>query len=95
MYRRRQKLRAMGNGLDLGGAYGPTIGRIKAQGGEKARLGVAVLMWISQSMRPLQVEEICHAVAIRIGSNDFDNDDTPTISTLLGCCEGFATIEIL
>ena len=56
IYRRRQKLRAMENGLDLGGAYGVTMGRIKAQGGEKARLGMAVLMWISHSRLPLQVD---------------------------------------
>ena len=93
IYRRRQKLRAMENGLDLGGAYEVTLGRIKAQGGEKARLGMATLMWISHSRRPLKVDELCHALAIRIGSNNFDNDDTPAASTLIGCCEGLATIE--
>ena len=83
----------MENGLDLGGAYGATVGRIKAQGGEKARLGMAVLMWISHSRLPLQADEMCHAIAIRIGSNDLRSDDVPTISTLLGCCQGLATIE--
>jgi len=53
IYRRRQRLSAMGDSLDLGGAYGATLGRIKAQGGEKARLGTAVLMWVSHSRRPL------------------------------------------
>jgi len=52
IYSRRQKLREMENGLDLGGAYGAMLGRIKAQGGEKARLGMTVLMWISHSRRP-------------------------------------------
>ena len=61
IYQRRQKLRAMKDGLDLGGAYQTTLGRIRAQGGKKARLGVAVLMWISHSGRPLRVDEICHA----------------------------------
>ena len=83
----------MQNGLDLGGAYGATLGRIKGQGREKARLGMAVLMWISYSRRPLQVDEICHAIAIRIGSNDVNTDDIPAISTLLSCCQGLATIE--
>ena len=95
IHRRRQKLRAMKNGLNLEGVYGETLGRIKAQGGEKARLGMGVLMWISHSRRPLQVDEICHALAIRIGSNDLDRNDIPTISTLLGCCQGLATREIL
>jgi len=83
----------MENGLDLGEAYTATLGRIKAQGGEKARLGMAVLMWISHSRRPLKVDEICQAVAIQIGSDHFDYDDTPAASTLLSCCQGLATIE--
>ena len=69
------------------------LGRIKAQGGEKARLGMAVLMWITHSRRPLRVDEICHAIAIRIGSNDLNSDDIPAISTLLGCCQGLVTME--
>ena len=77
IYRRRQKLTAIKNGLDLGGAYNATLRRIKAQGGDKARLGMAVLMWVSHSWRPLQVDEICHAIAIRVGSNDLDGDDIP------------------
>ena len=93
IYRRRQKLSAMKNGLDLGEAYAAMVGRIKAEGGEKARLGMAVLMWISHSRRPLQVDELCHAIAIRIGSNDLDNDDIPTISTLLDCCQGLVTVD--
>ena len=93
IYRRRQKLRTMKNGLDLGEAYAAMLGRIKAEGGEKARLGMAVLMWISHSRRPLQVDELCHAIAIRIGSNDLDHDDIPAISTLLDCCQGLVTVD--
>ena len=93
IYRRRQKLRAMKNGLDLGGAYAAMLGRIKAEGGEKARLGMAVLMWISHSQRPLQADELCYAIAIRIESNDLDNDDIPTISTLVDCCQGLVTVD--
>ena len=83
----------MKSGLGLGDAYGATLGRIKAQGADKARLGMAVLMWISHSRRPLEVDEICHAIVIRIGSNRLNSDDIPTISTLLSCCQGLATIE--
>ena len=83
----------MKNGLGLEDAYKATIGRIRAQDEEKARLGMAVLMWISHSRRPLQADEISLAVVIQIGSNDLNNDDIPTISTLLGFCQGLATIE--
>ena len=94
IYRRRQKLNAMKNGLKFGGAYEAMLGRIIAQGGEKARLGMAAMMWISHSKRPLQVDELCHAIAIRIGSNDLDNDDIPTLSTLLDCCQGLVTVQV-
>ena len=93
IYRRRQKLRAVKKGVDLGGAYEATLGRIQAQGGQRAKLGMAVLMWISHSGRPLQVEAIRHAIAIQTGSDCLNNDDIPSISTLLGCCQGLAIIE--
>jgi len=83
----------MQNSLGFGGAYGATLERIKAQGEERARLGMAVLMWISHSRRPLQVDEICCALGIRIGSKDLDYDNIPGISTLLTCCQGLATID--
>jgi len=44
IYRRRQRLSRIKNGLDFGDAYGVTLGRIKAQGGEKARIEIAVLL---------------------------------------------------
>jgi len=83
----------MQNSLDLGGAYGATLERIKAQGEEREKLGMATLMWISHSKRPLKVDEICHALAVRIGSNDLDLDNIPGISTMLACCQGLATID--
>jgi len=92
-YWRRHSLRVMQNGLDLGGAYGATLERIKAQDKKKAGLGMAVLMWVSHSRRPLQVDEIRHALAVRIGSNDLDFDNIPGILTMLACCQGLATID--
>src|SRR6202000_2437952 len=57
IHRRRQKLSAMTDGLGLGDAYGATLGRIKRQRGERARLGMAALMWIAHAERPLKAEE--------------------------------------
>ena len=37
VYRRRQRLRVMKIDLDLGGACGATLGRISAEGEDKAR----------------------------------------------------------
>ena len=93
IYRRRQRLRAMTGGLGLGDAYSETLGRIKTQGGEKARLGMAALMWICYSERPLHVDELCQALAVDINSPDFNSDNVPPISTLLGCCQGLVIVD--
>jgi len=93
LHRRREKLDATTDGLGLGDAYGATIGRIKAQNTDRARLGIEALMWISHSERPLSVDEICHALALEIGSAEINTDNLPSIRTVLGCCLGLATVD--
>jgi len=88
IHRRRQKLNAITDGLGLGDAYGATLGRIKGQGGEKARLGMAALMWISHAERSLKLNELRHALAVEIGSPNVNADNVPSIGTLLSCCQG-------
>ena len=83
----------MTDGLGLGEAYGATLDRVKEQGGEKARLGMATLMWISHSERPLKASELCHALGVEIGSPDLNADNIPSIVTLLACCQGLITVD--
>jgi len=83
----------MTNGLGLGDAYGATIERIKAQGGEKSRLGIEALMWISHSERPLKANELCHALAVELGSTRFNSRNVPSMSTLVNCCQGLITVD--
>ena len=92
-YRRRKKLRVMTEGLDLRGVYGATLERITEQGGEKARLGIATLMWISHSERLLQLDELLHALAVDVGSADLDLERIPSVETLLSCCLGLVVID--
>jgi len=91
--RRREKLNKRTNGLELGDVYGATIERIKAQDGDKSRLGMTALMWISHAERPLQADELCYALAVQLGSTDFDVGNIPSISTLVNCCQGLITID--
>ena len=56
--RRREEFRVMANGLSLEDAYGATLGRIRAQGGERLRPGMATLMCIGHSERPLKADEL-------------------------------------
>ena len=83
----------MTDGLGLGDAYSTTLGRIKGQGREKARLGMAALLWISHAERPLKANELCHALAIEIGSPNVSVDNVPSIGILLTCCQGLIVVE--
>ena len=93
IHRRRQTLSAIARGLGLGDAYDATLGRIKGQGGDKAKLGILALMWISHAERPLKVDELCHALAVEIGSPSLNTDNVPSIGTLLACCQGLVVVE--
>jgi len=90
---RRQKLRTMTKGVDSKDFYGATIERIKKQGGEKSRLGMAALMWISHSERLLQLDELLHALAVEIGSTDLNAENIPSVETLLSCCLGLLVVD--
>jgi len=93
IHRRRQKLNAMTNGLELGDVYGATLRRIKAQGGEKARLGMTTLMWISHAERPLKPDELRHALAVEIGLPNLNTDNVPPIGIVLACCQGLVVVD--
>ena len=93
IHRRREKLRAMTDGLGLGNAYGATLDRIKGQGGERSRLGMATLMWISHAEQLLKPDDLCHALAVEIGSPNLNTDDVPSIGTLIACCQGLVFVD--
>jgi len=91
--RRREKLSKMTNGFELGDVYGATISRIKAQDGGKCRLGTAALMWISYAERQSLEDELCYALAVQLGSTDFDVGNIPSMATLVNCCQGLITVD--
>ena len=93
IYRRREQLTKITDGLGLGDAYSATIERIKAQGGGKLRLGIEALMWISYAERPLSADELCHALAVQLGSKDFNAGNIPSMATVVGCCQGLITVD--
>jgi len=83
----------MTNGLEVGDVYGATIKRIKAQDGDKSRLGMTTLMWISHAERPPRSDELCHALGVQLGSTEFDVGNIPSMSTLVNCCQGLITVD--
>ena len=90
---RRERLDIMTNGLGLDGAYYATLDRIKGQSEGKSALAMAALMWISRSKRPMRAEELCEALAVKIGSRDMECDNIPSEKTLLGSCLGLITVD--
>jgi len=83
----------MTDGLGLEDVYGATLGRIKAQGGQKSKLGMTALMWICHSERPLGAKELCQALAVEIGAIDCNADNISSIRTVLSCCQGLAMVD--
>jgi len=51
------------------------------------------LMWVSHAERPLRAGELCHALAVQLGSADFDVENIPSISTVVTCCQGLITVD--
>jgi len=46
---------------------------------------MAALTWVCYSERLLQVDELCHALAVEIGATDFNPENVHSISTLIDC----------
>ena len=90
---RKKALKSIKDGAGLADAYGATLDRINAQGDEETRLAMATLTWVCHSERPLEVDELCHALAVEIGTTDFDPENIPSIDTLLHCCQGLITVD--
>ncbi|RPA91655.1 ankyrin [Choiromyces venosus 120613-1] len=93
IHRRREKLEHMTNGQDVGDVYTATLDRIKAQKKDRSRLGMEAIMWISHSERPLRPEELCQALGVQLQSEDLNNDNQPTIRTILSCGLGLITLD--
>jgi len=70
-----------------------TLDRIKQQGGGRSKLGMETLMWISHSGRPLQSEELCNALGVKPGVEDFNIHNVPPIRTVLSCALGLVVLD--
>ena len=83
----------MSEELDVGNVYEATIKGIRAQNEDRWRLAMAALMWISNAERALKTDELCHALAVDLSSTDFNAENVPLISTVVGCCRGLIAVD--
>ena len=92
--RRKKMLRKVAStGVGLDSMYGQTLQRIREQRGDRSRLGMKVLMWVSHAARPLRIDELCHALAVDMQSTDLDPENIRPQDTVLGSCLGLAIVD--
>ena len=86
-----RKVATTGVGLDT--VYAQTLQRIMEQKGDRSRLGMEVLMWVSHAERPLLIDELCHALAVDLESTGLDPENIRPQDTVLGSCLGLAVVD--
>ena len=93
IHRRREKLKQVSTGQNVGDVYTATLERIRAQTKDRARLGMEAIMWVTHSERPLEPDELRQALGVEFGSRDLNSDNTPSIRTILNCGLGLVTVD--
>ena len=81
-------------GVSLDSVYSQTLQRIREQKGDRSRLGMEVLMWVSHAERPLRIDELCHALAVDMQAMDLDPENIRPQDTVIGSCLGLAVVDV-
>jgi len=93
--RRKKMLQKVAtSGVSLDKVYAQTLQQVRGQSGDRARVGMEVLMWISHAERPLRIDELRHALAVEIDSPDLDAENIPPQDTVIGSCLGLAVVDV-
>jgi len=90
---RRKALKSIGDSEGLGEAYDVTLERIKAQKKGETKLAMATLTWVCHSERPLEADELRHALAVDRETTDLDPEHIPQMDKLLHCCQGLIVVD--
>jgi hypothetical protein len=77
----------------LDDAYSKAITRIDGQLHEDSVLAKTVLSWISYAQRPLTTGELCHALAVKLGDEELDDDNIPDVEDIVSVCAGLVTVD--
>ena len=78
---------------NLGEAFGKTMERIQTQPKAWVKQATKILTWIHLAERPLSIDELLEACAIKEGDSDLDPNNFPSRGTFLNCCLGLAIVE--
>ncbi|KAF7507610.1 hypothetical protein GJ744_010280 [Endocarpon pusillum] len=77
----------------LDDTYEDAMYRIQHQHEEHRQLAMRALSWISKAERPLQVEELQHAIAVEFGDEDVEDGPLESATLILSVCAGLVTID--
>ncbi|KAJ6612823.1 hypothetical protein B0H10DRAFT_281427 [Mycena sp. CBHHK59/15] len=78
---------------DLDCTYDAALQRIDRQNDDDRHLANKVLLWISNSIRPLSVSELREALAVEPGTTVLDTDSLPDADVILSVCAGLVVVD--
>ncbi|KAJ5169014.1 ankyrin [Penicillium canariense] len=74
-------------------AYDQTVTRMESQGADALELSKKTIGWIMNAKEPLTVDKIEHALAIEIGSSEFDKTNITDIKQITSYCCGLVVVD--
>jgi ankyrin repeat protein len=74
-------------------AYFAAMERIHAQDKDASQLATKILSWILCARRPLSTSELLHALAVKVGERNFNEDRILDTEQLITVCAGLVTID--
>ena len=77
----------------LNDALDSTLSRIHDLPDRKRQIGLETMMWISHATRPLVVDELSEALAIRLGDTFLNRELQPRLGIMVDCCMGLVTVD--
>lgn len=90
----RQTLENLATGSDAYQvAYETAMERIEGQHIGQAKLAKQVLSWITFSMEPLTIAALQHALAVEVGTSEFDETNISQIEDMVSVCAGLVTVD--
>ncbi|KAJ0425455.1 hypothetical protein BJY00DRAFT_180645 [Aspergillus carlsbadensis] len=91
----RLQLQVKGHGA-LQSAYENALERIDSLQSDDRAWATSVISWVVHARRPLKVQELQHALAVRTGNRELHPDYIPALSALceiLSLCAGLVTLS--
>lgn len=88
-----QMSREGGRQTALSKAYEHAMERIDGQMRGFRELAKRVLPWITRANRPLTTSELQHALAVKIGDAQLDEDNIREIEDIVSVCAGLVTVD--